>query len=86
MPTHALPISLRGNLSQSTKISLPRSENSALTSAARTAIIALSLVSSNAAAVAIMKISNDLRWMNSGPLAGLIELQAGRVHRSCLVK
>ncbi|MCG9698074.1 class II fumarate hydratase [Shewanella sp. Isolate11] len=29
-------------------------------------------------AVAIMKISNDLRWMNSGPLAGLgeIELQA----------
>ena len=30
------------------------------------------------AAVAIMKISNDLRWMNSGPLAGLgeIELQA----------
>jgi fumarate hydratase class II len=29
-------------------------------------------------AVAIMKIANDLRWMNSGPLAGLgeIELQA----------
>ena len=29
-------------------------------------------------AVALMKISNDLRWMNSGPLAGLseIELQA----------
>ncbi|RVU86653.1 class II fumarate hydratase [Leucothrix sargassi] len=31
-----------------------------------------------ATAVSIMKISNDLRWMNSGPLAGLgeIELQA----------
>ena len=26
-------------------------------------------------AVAIMKISNDLRWMNSGPLAGLAEIQ-----------
>ena len=32
----------------------------------------------NALAVALMKIGNDLRWMNSGPLAGLgeIELQA----------
>jgi fumarate hydratase class II len=27
-----------------------------------------------AAAVALIKISNDLRWMNSGPLAGLSEL------------
>ena len=26
-------------------------------------------------AVAIMKIANDLRWMNSGPLAGLAEIQ-----------
>jgi fumarate hydratase class II len=26
-------------------------------------------------AVAIMKISNDLRWMNSGPLAGLGEIE-----------
>ena len=26
-------------------------------------------------AVALMKISNDLRWMNSGPLAGLAELR-----------
>lgn len=36
----------------------------------------------SALAVALMKISNDLRWMNSGPLAGLAEihlpkLQAG---------
>ena len=28
-----------------------------------------------ALAVALMKISNDLRWMNSGPLAGLAELR-----------
>ncbi len=28
----------------------------------------------NALAVALMKISNDLRWMNSGPLAGLGEI------------
>ncbi|MCV5917018.1 lyase family protein, partial [Escherichia coli] len=27
------------------------------------------------AAVAIMKIANDLRWMNSGPLAGLGEIE-----------
>ena len=27
-----------------------------------------------AAAVALLKISNDLRWMNSGPLAGLAEI------------
>jgi fumarate hydratase class II len=26
-------------------------------------------------AVGLMKISNDLRWMNSGPLAGLAEIQ-----------
>ncbi len=26
-------------------------------------------------AVALMKIANDLRWMNSGPLAGLAEIQ-----------
>lgn len=29
----------------------------------------------NALAVALMKIGNDLRWMNSGPLAGLAEIQ-----------
>jgi fumarate hydratase class II len=28
----------------------------------------------NALAVALMKIANDLRWMNSGPLAGLAEI------------
>jgi fumarate hydratase class II len=29
----------------------------------------------NAVAVALMKIANDLRWMNSGPLAGLGEIE-----------
>ncbi len=29
----------------------------------------------NTLAVAIMKISNDLRWMNSGPLTGLAEIE-----------
>ncbi|MEN1958238.1 class II fumarate hydratase [Luteimonas changyuni] len=29
----------------------------------------------NAAAVALIKIANDLRWMNSGPLAGLGEVE-----------
>ncbi len=29
----------------------------------------------NSLAVALMKISNDLRWMNSGPLAGLGEIE-----------
>ena len=29
----------------------------------------------NALAVALMKISNDLRWMNAGPLAGLCEIE-----------
>ena len=29
----------------------------------------------NALAVALMKISNDLRWMNAGPLAGLGEIE-----------
>ncbi|MGV8931217.1 MAG: class II fumarate hydratase [Luteimonas sp.] len=29
----------------------------------------------NALAVALMKIANDLRWMNSGPLAGLAEIE-----------
>lgn len=27
------------------------------------------------AAVSLMKIANDLRWMNSGPLAGLAEIR-----------
>ena len=30
-------------------------------------------------AVTVMKISNDLRWMNSGPLAGLGEIYAKKL-------
>ncbi|WDK56795.1 class II fumarate hydratase [Xanthomonas campestris pv. campestris] len=29
----------------------------------------------NALAVALIKIANDLRWMNAGPLAGLVEIE-----------
>ena len=65
------------NLSQSTKISFTSSENFFFNLSSQDAIVALS-GQLKTAAVAIMKISNDLRWMNSGPLAGLgeIELQA----------
>jgi fumarate hydratase class II len=40
----------------------------------------------NALAVALTKIANDLRWMNSGPLAGLAEIElpgCSRAVRSC---
>ncbi|RPF53534.1 class II fumarate hydratase [Vibrio crassostreae] len=65
------------NLSQSTKISFNSSENFFFNLSSQDAIVAFS-GQLKTAAVAIMKISNDLRWMNSGPLAGLgeIELQA----------
>ncbi|MEZ8856300.1 class II fumarate hydratase [Vibrio atlanticus] len=65
------------NLSQSTKISFTSSENFFFNLSSQDAIVALS-GQLKTAAVSIMKISNDLRWMNSGPLAGLgeIELQA----------
>ena len=41
----------------------------------------------NTVAVSLMKISNDLRWMNSGPIAGLGEivlpaLQPGSQHHA----
>ncbi|MDH5914079.1 class II fumarate hydratase [Vibrio splendidus] len=65
------------NLSQSTKISFTSSENFFFNLSSQDAIVAFS-GQLKTAAVAILKISNDLRWMNSGPLAGLgeIELQA----------
>ncbi|TCN76016.1 fumarase class II [Vibrio crassostreae] len=65
------------HLSQSTKISFNSSENFFFNLSSQDAIVAFS-GQLKTAAVAIMKISNDLRWMNSGPLAGLgeIELQA----------
>ncbi|MEZ8080546.1 class II fumarate hydratase [Enterovibrio norvegicus] len=65
------------NLSQLTKASFTPSVNFFFNLSSQDAIVALS-GQLKTAAVAIMKIANDLRWMNSGPLAGLgeIELQA----------
>ncbi|MBW3697298.1 class II fumarate hydratase [Vibrio sp. T187] len=65
------------SLSQATKLSFTASENFFFNLSSQDAIVALS-GQLKTTAVAIMKIANDLRWMNSGPLAGLgeIELQA----------
>ncbi|WP_394249133.1 class II fumarate hydratase [Vibrio profundi] len=65
------------SLSQATKLDFTASENFFFNLSSQDAIVSLS-GQLKTAAVAIMKISNDLRWMNSGPLAGLgeIELQA----------
>ncbi|SHF73994.1 aspartate ammonia-lyase [Vibrio gazogenes] len=65
------------HLSQKTGIQFASSENFFFNLSSQDAIVALS-GQLKTTAVALMKISNDLRWMNSGPLAGLgeIELQA----------
>ncbi|EAR54145.1 fumarate hydratase, class II [Photobacterium sp. SKA34] len=65
------------HLSAATKSSFKPSDNFFYNMSSQDAIVSLS-GQLKTAAVAIMKIANDLRWMNSGPLAGLgeIELQA----------
>jgi len=65
------------SLAQTTKLNFTASDNFFFNLSSQDAIVALS-GQLKTAAVAIMKIANDLRWMNSGPLAGLgeIELQA----------
>ncbi len=65
------------NLSQSTRVAFSSSPNFFFNLSSQDAIVALS-GQLKTLAVAIIKIANDLRWMNSGPLAGLgeIELQA----------
>ncbi|MGF1713300.1 class II fumarate hydratase [Photobacterium chitinilyticum] len=65
------------NISVSTEISFSSSDNFFYNLSSQDAIVSLS-GQLKTTAVAIMKISNDLRWMNSGPLAGLgeIELEA----------
>ncbi len=76
------------NLTQSTRIQFTASDNFFFNLSSQDAIVALS-GQLKTAAVAIMKIANDLRWMNSGPLAGLgeIELQGLQpVLPSCLAK
>lgn len=65
------------NISVSTEISFSSSDNFFYNLGSQDAIVSLS-GQLKTTAVAMMKISNDLRWMNSGPLAGLgeIELEA----------
>ncbi|WP_139158961.1 class II fumarate hydratase [Vibrio sonorensis] len=62
------------NLSQATRIQFTSSENFFYNLSSQDAIVALS-GQLKTTAVAIMKIANDLRWMNSGPLAGLGEIE-----------
>ncbi len=65
------------NLSRSTRLTFSFSQNFFFNLSSQDAVVAVS-GQLKTTAVAIMKIANDLRWMNSGPLAGLgeIELQA----------
>ncbi|WNJ96038.1 class II fumarate hydratase [Vibrio ruber] len=62
------------HLSQKTGIQFTSSENFFFNLSSQDAIVALS-GQLKTTAVALMKISNDLRWMNSGPLAGLGEIE-----------
>ncbi|PKF49897.1 class II fumarate hydratase [Enterovibrio nigricans] len=62
------------NLSQVTRVSFTASENFFFNLSSQDAIVALS-GQLKTTAVAMMKIANDLRWMNSGPLAGLGEIE-----------
>ncbi|OLQ95589.1 aspartate ammonia-lyase [Vibrio ponticus] len=62
------------NLTQATRCHFTASENFFFNLSSQDAIVALS-GALKTAAVAILKISNDLRWMNSGPLAGLGEIE-----------
>ncbi len=65
------------NISQLSGLVFEPSENFYFNLSSQDAVVALS-GQLKTLAVALIKISNDLRWMNSGPLAGLgeIELQA----------
>ncbi|EHU5193850.1 class II fumarate hydratase [Vibrio parahaemolyticus] len=62
------------NLTQSTRVTFTSSDNFFFNLSSQDAIVALS-GQLKTAAIAIMKIANDLRWMNSGPLAGLGEIE-----------
>lgn len=62
------------NLSQATSTEFAASENFFFNLSSQDAIVALS-GQIKTLAVAIMKMSNDLRWMNSGPLGGLGEIE-----------
>ena len=60
-------------LSKQTKINFQRADNFFALIGAQDNAVRLS-GSLKAVAVSLMKIANDLRWMNSGPLAGLSEI------------
>ncbi|MCE0492426.1 class II fumarate hydratase [Vibrio salinus] len=62
------------NLTQLTGVSFEPSDNFFFNLSSQDAIVALS-GQLKTLAVSLMKISNDLRWMNSGPLAGLGEIE-----------
>ncbi|MCW8334050.1 class II fumarate hydratase [Vibrio paucivorans] len=62
------------NLSQVTRNEFTPSEDFFFNLSSQDAIVALS-GQLKTTAVALMKIANDLRWMNSGPLAGLGEIE-----------
>ncbi|MGF1688336.1 class II fumarate hydratase [Photobacterium japonica] len=62
------------NISISTEVAFTVSDNFFYNLSSQDAIVALS-GQLKTTAVALMKISNDLRWMNSGPLAGLREIE-----------
>ncbi|WP_372771668.1 class II fumarate hydratase [Pseudoalteromonas sp.] len=62
------------NLSTAVGISFSPSDNFFYNIGSQDAIVALS-GQLKTLAVAIIKISNDLRWMNSGPLSGLSEIE-----------
>lgn len=57
-----------------TGLPFTKSKNTFASIAGQDASVALSGVM-NTLATALMKISNDLRWMNSGPVSGLSEIQ-----------
>jgi fumarate hydratase class II len=60
-------------LSQQTGLKFKPSSNFFLSLGSQDSVVALS-GATKVLAVALMKIANDLRWMNSGPLAGLGEI------------
>lgn len=62
------------NISQATSAKFTSSDNYFFNLSSQDAIVALS-GQLKTAAVAMLKIANDLRWMNSGPLAGLGEIE-----------
>ncbi|HGF7475811.1 TPA: class II fumarate hydratase [Vibrio mimicus] len=62
------------NLSQLSQVTFQPSDNFFYNLSSQDCIVALS-GQLKTAAVAMMKIANDLRWMNSGPLAGLGEIE-----------